>query len=585
MFDLLIKGGSVVDGTGVPARGADVAITDGKISAVEPHIDANAREIVDATGHLVAPGFVDIHTHYDGQVTWDEDLLPSTDHGVTTVVMGNCGVGFAPVRPGSEEFLISLMEGVEDIPGTALHEGIQWSWETFPQFLDTLSTRHYAADIAAQIPHGALRTYVMGERGADDVPASDDELDAMARHVREALDAGALGFSTSRIQFHQSTDGRPVPGTFATAPEMFAIGTAMRDADAGVFELVPSGMVGEVPGAPVDRFTIEEELAMMQRFAEETGRPVTFSFAQSHMATGFPGVLDLVEKMLDHGVPISPQVSARPASVLSGLQAYHVFQARPTYRALAHLPLAERAEQMRDPATRTAILTEADGPPTSKAVMDNFHLVLAGALANTFPLGNPADYEPLPSVSVTQRAADAGVDPFECLYDLMLEDDGRAILLLYTNNYLAGDLSLTEQLLRDDRVIVGLDDAGAHVRLICDASSPTFLMTHWARDRSRGPRLPVEQIVKKQSHDTAALFGLHDRGAIAPGKRADLNVIDWPHLRLEAPRMADDLPGDARRFLQNASGYALTVVGGVVTRRADQDTGARPGRLVRGARS
>ena len=576
---MIIRGGKLVDGNGgVPFRG-DVAVKDGLIVEVAPRVDGTARRVIDATGRLVTPGFVDIHTHYDGQVTWDDQMSPSSGHGVTTVVMGNCGVGFAPVRPGREEWLIQLMEGVEDIPGTALAEGMTWGWESFPDYLDVLGQRRLSIDVGAQIAHGAVRGYVMGERGARNEPASPEEIARMRAIVHQAVDAGALGVTTSRVLGHRAMDGEPVPGTFAAHDELFALGYALRDAGTGVFELAPGGADGQdVIQAPV-------EMAWMRKLSAEIGRPITFAMNQVEADPEQWRML-LAESLAAcaEGAQCYPQVAGRPFGLLLGLQTHHPFAKRPTFRALSHLPLPALAQRLRDPDVRATILAEENLPGNPSVVWDEVPGNLPGLLHRVYPMGVIPDYEPLPERSVVNLARAAGVAPVELFYDLMLEDEGRAMLLLPIYNYAWENHDAIREMLTHPQSVSGLSDGGAHCGMICDASIPTYLLTHWARDRVRGERLPLEWVVKKQTRDTATLYGLGDRGVLEAGLRADINVIDFDNLRLDSPTMVHDLPAGGRRLLQQAEGYDYTVVAGQVTRDHGVDTEARPGRLVRGAR-
>ena len=581
MHDLVIRGGTVVDGTGEPARTADVAVDDGRITDVGRLNGAAARREIDADGLLVTPGVVDVHTHYDGQVTWDPLLTPSCWHGVTTVVMGNCGVGFAPVRPGAEEWLIQLMEGVEDIPGTALVEGISWGWESFPDYLDAVERLPHAIDVGTQVPHGAVRAYVMGERGARNEPATADDIEAMAAIVRAGIQAGALGFSTSRTLAHRAIDGEPVPGTFAAEDELLGLGRAVAAGGRAVFELAPMGSAGEDIVAP------RQEIEWMKRLAGETGVPVSFSLIQIDPApTLWRELMDESLKATEAGAPIYPQIAARPFGMMIGFPNYHAFSKRPTYRALAdRLPPEELAEQLAHPDVRAAILAEEDLPPDPSVLFDSMNTFVQMSLDRLYVLGDPPDYEPTPDCTVAKIAAARGDDPLATLYDILLEHDASQFLMLPFFNYADGNHDAIRDMLTHPAGVSGLSDGGAHCRMICDASYPTFLLTHWARDRSRGPKLPLEYVVKKQTADTAALCGLGDRGVVAPGKKADLNVIDLDRLVLERPRPSWDLPAGGFRLLQDARGYSATIVGGEVTRRHGEDTGARPGRLVRGARS
>ena len=573
MHDLVIRSGLVVDGPGDAPRSADVAIDNGRITKVGVVEVAGDKEI-DATDLIVTPGFVDIHTHYDGQVTWDPLLTPSIWHGVTTVVMGNCGVGFAPAKPDEHEWLIGLMEGVEDIPGAALSEGIKWGWETFPEFLDYLDTVPLALDIGTQVPHGAVRGYVMGERGARNEPATPDEINAMARIVQEGVEAGALGLSTSRTIAHRAIDGEPVPGTFAAEDELFGLGQALADANAGVFELAPAGVMGEDLAAPAS------EMDWMRRLAEATGRPITFALSQHDQAPDqWKELLDLALNAWDAGIPIRPQIAGRPTGLLLGLQTFHPLLMRPSYQAIAHLPLAERVAEMKKPAVRKAILSE------KVTNADDRMSFIGMGLDRVFPIGNPPDYEPAPETSIAAQAERLGVDQMELFYDLLLEDQGASLLVRPLLGYSNFSFEPIREMLLHPTTALGLGDGGAHVGAICDASIETTMLVHWARDRTRGAKLPLELVVRKMTSDTASLYGLNDRGVLASGYRADVNVIDFKNLRLDQPKMVHDLPGGARRLLQKADGYRSTFVAGTEVMHNGVDTGARPGQLVRGAPS
>jgi N-acyl-D-amino-acid deacylase len=572
MFDLKITGGLVVDGSGGDRYLADVAVADGKIVAIGSTLDGEAMECIDATGQIVTPGFVDIHTHYDGQATWDEELEPSSGHGVTTIVTGNCGVGFAPVRPGTEAWLIQLMEGVEDIPGTALAEGMSWDWETFPEYLDVLEGRRFAIDVGAQVAHGAVRAYVMGERGARNEPATPDDIAAMAGVVREAIEAGAFGFSTSRTLGHRAMDGEPVPGTFAAEDELFGLGRAVRDGGGGVFELAPAGAAGEDIVAP------HKEVEWMKRLAAETGIPVSFALLQVDAApTLWREIMDESLDAFNQGVRVVPQVAARPFGILIGFGTNHPFANRPTYRRLAAtLPPHELAHTLTDPDHRAAILAEED-----VAGARGLGGMIPHALERVYDLGEPPDYEPTPERSVAEMARVTGQDPMDVLYDRMCDRDGRGLLMLPFFSYSDGNHDAIREMLMHPAGVAGLGDGGAHCGVICDASMPTYLLTHWARDRTRGPKLDLEWVVRKQTKDTAELYGFTDRGTISLGKRADLNVIDFDRLQLDQPEVVYDLPAGGRRLIQHATGYTATIVNGQITRRDGRDTGARPGRLVR----
>ena len=582
MADLVVRNGTIVDGTGAPPFTGDVAIADGRIVAVHrdgsgldvaDSVPAGAREI-DATGLMVTPGWVDIHTHYDGQATWDDVLAPSAWHGVTTLVMGNCGVGFAPVVPERRDWLIGLMEGVEDIPGTALAEGIEWDWETFPEYLDALEQRRWTMDIGTQIAHGAVRAYVMGERGARNEPATPDDIEAMRGIVRDAVAAGALGFSTSRTIAHVAIDGEPVPGTFAAEDELFGIGSALGELGTGVFELAPMGAAGEDTVNPI------KEVDWMRRLSAEIGRPVTFALIQVDSAPGlWRELMDASLAAADEGAEIWPQVAGRATGLLGGhFTTYSFFDVVPAYAELKarQLPEAEMVAALRDPAVRAAILGWEPDEATAER--------LAHAAEHTFLLGDPPDYEPSADRSLAGMARAAGTDAFEVAYDAMLENDGHGLLYVPILNYSDGSLDPVREMLLHPRSASGLADGGAHCGVICDASLPTFMITHWTRDRSRGETLPVEWVVKKQTHDTARLYGLGDRGTIEPGMLGDLNVIDYEHLRLGNPYVTQDLPAGGSRLLQGASGYVATIKAGAVTFDHGVDTGERPGVLLRGAR-
>ena len=472
------------------------------------------------------------------------------------------------------------MEGVEDIPGTALTEGISWGWESYPEYLDVIERGKFAVDVGSQIAHGPVRAYAMGERGARNEPATPEDIDAMARLVREGIEAGALGFSTSRTLGHRAMDGEPVPGTFAAEDELFGLGRAMAAGGRAVFELAPEGVAGEDILAP------KRELAWMQRLAGEIDRPVSFALIQIDAAPQlWREQLEASAAAHAAGSRLHPQIAARPFGMLIGFPGHHAFTHRPTYRKLrAELAPAELAARLAEPAVRSAILSETDLPPDPSVLFDNMFAAVQHALGRLYAIGDPPDYEPTPDLTVKAIARERGEDPLATLYDLMLESDATAMLLLPLLNYSDGNHDAIREMLTHPAGVVGLSDGGAHCGMICDASYPTFLLTHWARDRHRGEKLPLEYVVRKQTHDTAELFGLSDRGTIAVGKKADLNLIDMEALRLHAPRMVYDLPAGGRRLMQHASGYVATVVSGVVTRRNGGDTGARPGRLVRGAR-
>lgn len=571
MHDLVIRGGTVVDGTGAPARTADVAIDDDRITVVG-RVPARGRAEVEADGALVTPGWVDIHTHYDGQVTWDDDPCPSAEHGVTTVVMGNCGVGFAPCPPDRRDWLVGLMEGVEDIPGSALHEGISWEWETFPEYLDALDRRQWTMDVGTQVAHGAVRAYAMGDRGAHNEAATPADIESMSAVVTEAIRAGALGFSTSRTMAHVAIDGEPVPGTFAAEDELFGIGAALSRAGTGVFELAPMGSAGEDIVAP------RKEVDWMRRLAAATRRPVTFALLQVDAAPDlWRELCDISAEACAEGAPLHPQVAGRPTGLLAGLHTtYGLLDSIPTYAPIAALPPAERVAALRDPGVRASILGWEPDEETRAALHASYE--------RFFLLGDPVDYEPGPDATLAAVAARQGRDPLEVAYDAFLADGGDGLLYLPILNYSEGTSEPTREMLMHPAAVLGLGDGGAHVGFICDGSTPTWMLTHWARDRSRGDGLPLELVVQRQTRDTARLYGLGDRGVLAPGLVADVNVIDHDNLRLHTPVAAYDLPAGGRRMLQGVDGYLATVKSGVVTREGGARTGATPGRLLRGAR-
>jgi len=557
MHDLVIRGGTLVDGTGGPTREGDVAIDDGRITQVGGEIGAGAKEI-DATGLLVTPGFVDVHTHYDGQVSWDHLLEPSIYHGVTTVVMGNCGVGFAPARPDRHEWLIGLMEGVEDIPGTALAEGLTWDWESFPEYLDSIEKSPHTLDFAAQVPHGALRGYVMGDRGADhNERPTPDEIAEMARLTKEAIQAGAVGFTTSRTVNHKTVDGINTPSYTATSDELWGIVEGMKEADAGVIEIV-----GDFPD-------LEPEFAMVRQMAERSGRPMSISVAQiNERPEDWRRMLDLISEAQAEGVALHAQVAPRPVGVIMSLEAtFNPFFKNPVFIELASLPVAERVAALEDPETRERFLEGG-------MLLDPRKL---------FPLAEPPNYEPQPEESIAARAEAAGIDIAEYTLDLMLAEDGTGQIFMPALNYFYGNSDHCLEMLEHPHTVPGLGDGGAHVSFISDASFSTYLLTHWARDRERGHTLPVEYIVKRQAADTAKLVGFLDRGVLAPGMKADLNIIDFDALALTKPEMRYDLPAGGKRLVQKASGYRATIVSGEVVIEDGVPTGATPGQLVRGA--
>ena len=569
MADLTIRNGLLVDGTGAPARPADVVVDGDRIVGVtEPGQGSAGHREIDADGRLVTPGFVDIHTHYDGQATWDPEMTPSGWHGVTTVVMGNCGVGFAPADPARRDWLIQLMEGVEDIPGTALAEGMSWNWESFPEYLDELDSMPRVMDVAAQIPHGAVRGYVMGERGAANEPASAEDIALMSKLVEEGLRAGAVGFTTTRTVLHRAKDGELAAGTTAEVEELLGLGDALGAAGTGVFG-VASDMIDPTP-----------EFDWMIEISRRTGRPVTFGCLQNDVRPEqWRELLDRAADANAAGARIVPQVAGRPACLLFGFESsVHPFITHRAYREIAHLPLAERVAELRTPERREAILSE-------EVTRSGFGAYLLSSFQKLFPLGDPPDYEPAPERSVAAIAAREGRRPEEVTYDLMLGRDGTELLYFPMLGYSHGDFEAMREMLDRDDTVLGLGDGGAHCGILCDASLPTYMLTHWSRDRDRGARFALEQVVAMQTSRTAALYGFDDRGVVAPGLRADLNVIDLDGLRLSPPEMVHDLPAGGRRLIQRATGFAATICAGEPVRLDDESTGSRPGRLVRSARA
>jgi N-acyl-D-aspartate/D-glutamate deacylase len=574
MHDLVIRGATVVDGTGSAAREADVAVDDGLVSSVG-QVTERGKEELDAKGKLVTPGFVDIHTHYDGQATWDPLLTPTSWHGVTTAVMGNCGVGFAPVRPGAQEFLIGLMEGVEDIPGTALHEGIDWKWESFPEYLDALESMPRAIDVGTQVPHGAVRAYVMGERGAKNEPANENDIAEMAAIVKEAVAAGALGFSMSRTLVHRAVDGEVVPGTHATEDEIFGICRGLGDLGKGLVELAPAGVQGEDMSAP------DREIDWMARLSNEIKRPVSFALVQHDVAPqDWRRLLDLCAKACaSSDAVLRPQVGSRATTLLIGDSTFHPFSFKPTYGQLGLLSPAERMERLRDPELRRQIINEDSVYPVPQ--LEIVMKMIENGLDKVFRLGDPPNYEPAPEESLKATAAREGRDPYDLLFDWLFELGGRQLLMLTLLGYSNYDLEPTREMLEHPLSAFGLGDGGAHCGAICDASMTTSLLEHWTKRRTRGPKLPIEWAVKKMTHDTASLYGMTDRGQLVPGKKADINVIDYDRLSLALPELVADLPAGAARLVQKAHGYEATIVSGQTTFREGEHTGALPGRVVR----
>ena len=570
MYDKVIRGGTIVDGSGAPRYTADLAILDGKIAEIGK-IAGRGREEIDADGLVVAPGWVDVHSHYDGQVTWDDQLSPSCWHGVTTAMMGNCGVGFAPVKADKRDWLIGLMEGVEDIPGHALAEGIKWEWETFPDYMAALGRRALALDVGAQLTHGALRVWVMGERGAHQEAARPEDLAEMARQVREAQSLGAWGFSTSRTVVHRAMDGEPVPGTFAAVEEIYAFAQALADSGHGVLEVAPAGLLGEDIVAPA------KELAWMNEVSAKTGCPITFLTGQNHVKPTWwrDQLAECVRQRRNHALVV-PQMFCRAIGIMVCLEGKaHPFINAPTWKALSDLPYAVRVQRL-----------QADPDLRRQMALEGVNDVLGGTSgfsqwAGSYALGYPADYEPDPKNSIRNLAKRQGRDAREVALDILLEDGGRGFIHRPVMGYADGNLDPTYELLASPYTVPGGADGGAHVQVICDAGSPTFMLTHWVRDRSRGPRLGLEHIVRKQTHDAAQLYGMNDRGLLRPGLRADVNLIDFDNLDVGKLHMVHDLPTGSARLMQKAKGYVATFVAGVQTIAQGEDTGARPGRLAR----
>jgi N-acyl-D-amino-acid deacylase len=575
--DLIIRGGTVVDGSGAKSRTADIAVQDGMITEVGK-VSGAARRTIDADGLTVTPGFVDIHTHFDGQATWDPHLTPSCWHGVTTAIMGNCGIGFAPVQPDRHDWLIELMEGVEDIPGSALAEGITWEWETFGEYLDALERMPRAVDIGTQIPHAALRAYVMGERALD-APSAED-LAAMTHAVTEGLRAGALGMSFGRTAGHRSASGQPVPGTFSEEDELIALMAAMTEAGTGVLQVVPAGVGGEMGGD--QRHSIDAEVEWITRLGKEFRLPLTFlAMVNEQDPHDWRRWFGDVHTANAAGANVRPQVASRAFGMLMGHQSrMNPFRHRPSYRALMDLPFDERMRSLKDPATKARILAEdpdAGGPPSADRLnAHTFKLV--------YPLGDRLDYEPSAQDSIAAVAQRERRDPWDVTYDVLLQAEGREFLLFPMLNYAGNDYHHLHDMMSDPVSLQGLGDGGAHCGIVCDASMTTYLMSYWVRDRTRGPRIPLETAVHRLTGDPAAFYGLGDRGILAPGRRADINLIDLDRLGLRYPERVEDLPAGAGRLIQRSDGYVETLVLGQTIVADGELTDSRPGALVRGAR-
>ena len=574
-YDLVVRGGTLVDGTGAPGRTADVAVKDGVVAAVgtaeKGRVAGRGTREVDADGCLVTPGFVDIHTHYDGQSTWDSSLAPSSWHGVTTVVFGNCGVGFAPVRPADHDRLIELMEGVEDIPGAALHEGLSWEWQGFGEYLDALGRRPHDIDFAAQLPHGALRLHVMGERGAQREEATSEDIAEMGRIAAAAMEAGALGFTTSRTLNHRTSRGEPTPTLTAAGPELAGIAEAVGRTGRGVLQVVS------------DFIDLEAEFAILRKMVEVSGRPLSISVAQSPVKPdNWIDILDEITRMNEAGLRTLGQVAARGVGILLGLSCtLHPFMFNPVWREIRELAPAEQARAMADPSFRERVLGAQEEQSRKSGSS-----VLGGRLVEKyqlmFELGDPPDYEPDATRSLAARAEREGRTGAELAYDICMADEGRSFIYLPSLNYAGGNLDVVGRMLAHPYTVPGLSDGGAHAGTICDVSFPTTLLAYWGRDRERG-RLDVPFIVSRQCRETARAVGLCDRGVLAPGYKADLNVIDFDGLQLQRPEMRYDLPAGGKRLLQSARGYLHTYVSGAEIYTDGTATGELPGRLVRGA--
>lgn len=568
MLDLIIKNGDIVDGTGSKAFKGDLGILNGTIVKIG-EISDEAKNIIDASGSHVIPGFVDIHTHYDGQVTWSEELTPSSNHGVTTAVMGNCGVGFAPCRPEDKERLISLMEGVEDIPHPVLSEGLPWNWETFPEYLDSLSERQYDIDFAAQVPHGPLRVYVMGDRGANRETATPEDIEKMADLTSEAVKAGALGFSTSRTLNHQTAEGQPTPTLTAELDEMVGIAKGVQAAGSGVMQVV------------TDFKGNDNEFELLKEMAKQSGRPLSVSVAQHHRVTdGWRNILRTIERANSEGVKLTAQVCGRPIGVLFGLElTNNPFSAHPSFIEIKDLPLDEKLFKLRDEQFRERLLAEApqvENNPFLRQAHARYH--------DMYVMQENPDYEPPPSESIASQAMELGLNPLELCLDILTRGEGKDMIYYAFLNYGESSLDPAKEMMEHPNTILGLGDGGAHCGSICDGSFTTHMLTHWTRDRKRGEKLELPWVIKAHCRDTAKAVGLNDRGILAPGYRADINIVDLKKMQLRKPEVHFDLPAGGRRLMQYADGYVATIVNGVPIYLDGESTGARPGRLVRGSK-
>lgn len=583
MTTLLIKNGLLVDGTGCAAHPADVLVRDGIISAIgaaNSIADDKIDECLNAQGKLITPGFVDVHTHYDGQATWDDELQPSSPHGITTVVMGNCGVGFAPSRPAERKWLIELMEGVEQIPGSALAKGITWNWESFPEYLDELERKPRSIDIAAQVPHGALRPYVMGRQDNNDDgnrEASRAEIETMAKLTTEAVVAGAMAISSNRIPLHTSIHGDPVPGTFASYEELSSLLKAANINGKGLFQVAPAGSMGEDPDAPLREFALYEQLS------KDTGCRVLFGLGQiTGQSDLWQTMLEKTEEANSSGAKLTPWVASRPVCVMFSVQGFTPFEENPTYQALKSLPAVNRAAEMAKPEVREKILNEQSE--------DNVLSMLIGMnLTNSFPMPDKQLFEPDPVDSVAALAERDGTISngavavfYDKLVEIAVQTQCKGFLSTYLSGYDDGNLDAIKALLTNPNTILGASDGGAHVNVMCDASYPSFVLQHFVRDRTRGEKISLETAIQVMSSKPARVYGLDDRGTVEVGKKADLNIIDLDNMELKMPRLVGDLPSKSERILQDVDGYLATIVNGEITYRNGQHTGAKPGRLLRG---
>ena len=560
---LVIRNGTIVDGSGGEPYEADLAVSDGKIDAIGRNLPKGAEEI-DARARLVTPGFIDVHTHYDAQVTWSERLSPSTWNGVTTVLLGNCGVGFAPCHANQRDLLINLMEGVEDIPEVVLTEGLPWNWHSFPDYLNALAARRYDADVATQVPHAALRVYVMGDRGANREPATEQDRVRMAELTLEGMRAGAFGFATSRTLNHRAADGRSIPTLRAEEAELTAIAHAMRTAGTGWLQIVS------------DFQDQQGEIGLFRRLARESGRPLTITMTQSDARPdGWRELMRQIDEANEEGLRITAQIRSRPTSVLLGLElSQNPFMGRPSYKKVAHLPLAERVAVLRRPEFRAQLLAEVyEGSKRGAERIERWDRM--------YPLGDPPDYEPTADKSIAAIAAREGRRPDEVVYDVLMEHDGKGILYLPVTNFAGGNLDVVREMMAAPNSLIGLGDGGAHVGIMCDSTATSYTLTHWTRDRRRGSLFPMAWGVKRLTSDNAREMGLADRGVLKPGLKADINVLDYDNMRLRRPEIAYDLPAGGKRLIQRTAGFDATIVSGEIVYRNGEATGALPGRLVR----